>query len=86
MHAETIEVSRQVKKQAKPGARRVGRPSLSEDGSEQVSIRYPKFVLEAAARVIEERGGPEIADRAAVLREATVKGLQAMGALPPQKG
>lgn len=56
--------------------RRVGRPSLSSEGSEQVAVRYPRHVLDMVEEIIVERGN--VTDRATILREATVRGLELM--------
>lgn len=52
---------------------------MSDEGSEQVAIRYPMWMLRIVSELMRERGGPGVVDRATVMREVMVKGFEAMG-------
>lgn len=60
-------------------ARPVGRPPISDEGSEQVAIRYPVWMLKIVSELMRERGGPGVVDRATVMREVMARGFEAMG-------
>ena len=50
-----------------------GRPKLSPQGSEQISMRFPQSMLEDIEAIVAERG--YIHERAAVIRELVAEGL-----------
>lgn len=52
-----------------------GRPALSEDGVERLTIRFPEHILSAVDAIVAERG--HVTDRATVIRELIVDGLKA---------
>ena len=56
-------------------ARGRGRPKLSAEGSEQVTIRFPRHLLEEVEAIVAERG--HVTDRVAIIRELVVEGLKA---------
>lgn len=52
-----------------------GRPSLSDEGVERLTIRFPEHIITAVDAIVAERG--HVTDRATVFRELVVEGLKA---------
>ncbi len=59
------------------GARRQGRPSLSESGATQIAVRFPNAMLEILDRELAKRIDGQ--DRATMIRELVAEGMKARG-------
>ena len=53
--------------------RRIGRPKLSERGSVQISIRFPKEIIDGIDDIVARRYGQ--AERTSVIRELVADAL-----------
>jgi hypothetical protein len=54
--------------------KRMGRPTLSPRGSQQISVRFPAEIVDGLDEIVEERHGQ--AEYAAIIRELVAEALK----------